>query len=537
MVVHSAWLLRRGKLKKKWQNDLRSIQTSTKEARKLLDVEMQEKFEGDAIGYFEVLKIISTLEAEAKEQGKNVKTFFGGYSSDLLRTWDEIRQNYLKDNIYIAESGRALAQRLKYDIPRMKKLVVESAKQLADLQRKVTDKEKLSKDWRVKFRAKCDDLGIRGVDVASELLGTLRELPAALETVAGLARKDDVGDAMNFYKDYVRFLHGFTSESKEKKSSLASEDSKFIPSLAALEAVRQAPAYDEKEVENGWALVDAKDGNYTDEAIPTGSEEGGAAGGIDWGLETEQPAEAKDEGNAEQNAATGGDEAINWDFDIEVEEDGGGGESAAQVASGEAEAEAVEIDWEISLDAGAAEEKGGAANTSRPKHILDDEKVRNELMDNLLEVKYFLEQRLKDLENGDPIASGQYKLRAPDLNLARRGSALACTRYLKAVDAAVVAMRDATLQRLLLIQGGERYVTRLADNILQLERNAERASNSISSLREREKAIRTSVSQTRTSLDRATEGCKEMQKRLEDILSGMFPDAAGLRIVGDINKL
>eukprot|EP00471_Norrisiella_sphaerica_P011478 CAMPEP_0184499374 /NCGR_PEP_ID=MMETSP0113_2-20130426/41327_1 /TAXON_ID=91329 /ORGANISM="Norrisiella sphaerica, Strain BC52" /LENGTH=523 /DNA_ID=CAMNT_0026887263 /DNA_START=236 /DNA_END=1803 /DNA_ORIENTATION=+ len=510
----NSWLCNRGKLKKKWQSDLRALQARVKEAMKALDVNIQEQIEGDGLGYSEVLNVLKALESQQEASGEAVKTMFGGYNSDLLKSWDEIRKAFLQDNLYLADSGRTLAQKVKYDIPRMRKLIQESGRQISDLSRKVSDKRQQSKDWRDKFKAKCEELGVQGVDVPSELRSTLSGLPAALEVVSKCCHETAVGEAMALYRDYTNFLNSYMREQRDGKESSEGKSFKgYTPTLAELTTVREAPAYDFKaaakasenlsrEVENGWSIVESKE------------------------------AAAKPEASDVKGVKASSGEEIDWDFD--VEEQGG-------VSEEKGNAEDADNDWDITVDETAdtshqASGKNGAKDNAgcdfkqsrRQKHILENEMLRNGLANNLLELSCFLKHRLTELEDGDPIGAGQYSRRdQANLELARRSSLVPVTRCLKAVDACLEALKDSGLERMLLIQNSERYVTRLADSILQLDRNANKALEAITKLEARQQTVRNSVDKITESLSRAEKTSKELQEMLETTLMKMFPEAAG----------
>eukprot|EP00466_Bigelowiella_natans_P007803 jgi/Bigna1/86963/estExt_fgenesh1_pg.C_150186 len=546
----NAWLCNRGLLKKKWQSDLREIQSKIKESRKLLPAELQEKIERDAIGYPEVIKIIDSLEQKEKASGKNVKTMFGGYSSDLLREWDGIRQAYIKNNLYLGEFGRILSQRLKYDIPRMRKLVQDSGRQISELERKMSDREQLSREWRAKFVARCKELKISGVNVRQELKMTVRELPAALEKVCEETRSEKMKAGIALYCDFVKFLRGFSADEKKK----AEVDEKHIPTLHGLKEVREALPYDleaaekqlasasdEKEVENGWALVNANDAGP-----PVGGEGGSSStgGNVGWnmlnGNNEAKTGREKGGGDAKNQEAENREDGINWDFEV-AEVGTGEKQSTDDDAAGK-----ISSEWGITVeetDVTSAPSKGISRTGNSilipklPKHILEKEELRNQLINDLLELKCFYRQRLSELEDGDSVCAGQYSKRDRDLALAKRCTDISVKGYLKIIESSLSALNKDDLQRMLLIKSGERYVTRLADSITQLDRNAKKMHDSIGQIRSRQQSIRRSVTQTNASLGREIKRCKKIQVDLEDRLKEMFPEVLGFKIVGEIDKL
>jgi len=575
----NAWLCNRGKIKKSWQAELRQIRKSIRQHRHTLHPDLLARFEGREIEYFDVLEIINELETQQKKSGKAIKSFFGGYTSDQIIHWDNIRQSYVADNMWIAECGRGLGQRCKYEIPRLKKQLVEYGKQISDLSRKIHDRKLDAKEWRSKFHAKCAEVGILGENVRSEVKGLTTQLPEELEKFAKLVRSDAIREASDLYQDYVTFLNSFEDNSKDDckhatdstndenvgKDTKHSKDLKtgkgikatksIVCSLPGLLAVRAAEAYDPKSnlehVENGWALVNASPVavNATVSRPESSEEDPRVGASIDWGIEVEE----EGGGSHRRGQGEAGDQSevhkIAWDFEIE---DGDGGESKGERGSveGEGGAAAATIEWEISVlgeetsdpkvqgpDAKERKESGpDSLPQSKPPHLLERNRLRAQVMDDLLELKSFLRQRAKELDDGDPIAATKYS-RLPSLSLAKRCNAVAIKKQLDDVQQALDAMCAPTIQRMLQIRASDRYLDRLTQSILSINRNASTTLKSVNNLLHRQVNIRNQVSQTTKTLDRAVKSCKQIQNQLETSLSAMFPEAKGLQIIGEVNKL
>lgn len=57
------------------------------------------------------LHVLELLSDEAK-----AKTFFGGYSSAIVRDWHQLEQLYRKGNLHIVDAGRYMVQGVQYDM-------------------------------------------------------------------------------------------------------------------------------------------------------------------------------------------------------------------------------------------------------------------------------------------------------------------------------------------------------------------------------------------------------------------------------------
>ena len=121
--------------------------------------------------------------------------------------------SYEKGNVWLGEAGKLLIQYTKYDIPALKKHIKQKEKVLDDLEKKISDYNRLIGETQVKNRDSMVDLGIPEDTPLNDkiLRDSIRsmahdELPPRLRSLLDALKSDDLYDAMAHYGSFSLYV-------------------------------------------------------------------------------------------------------------------------------------------------------------------------------------------------------------------------------------------------------------------------------------------------------------------------------------------
>ncbi|KAH7491964.1 hypothetical protein PRIC1_002566 [Phytophthora ramorum] len=492
----------------------------------------------EEINYFDCKFIFQCLEQSDEGASKN---FFGQYTSPVLKRWNALIRQYEKNNVFAAETARIIAQNTAFEIPFLKKSIQQNEKQVADNNRKMADLTRSIAEYKRKLETSCIEMGISGGNFREELRRLPLELPSIFDGVAKAICCDEIVSAIKYHEALQTYLHdceipvlapaetpSSTSSSKKDK-----KNKKKGKKLAALE--------DQPEITTGepFELVIAppKFFNAIDELR-------NASDDI-----TEQVATLDFEAEAAE---------ISWDISLddsgtaEVGEIDWGIETVASTEPTAANDAPVEIDWDITpsevvepvnevtatdVSAGVAEESADASTTidqATRVGLLDDNAFRTRVLNDLLELRAFLRQRLVELSSNDSVAfANQFQGSSP---LLEQQSGAKIEAFQASVDQAVSLLTSKRLQQLALIKTSERYLDRHVASLDMLTKHMDKCSREIHTLEDKNVDLIDATKNVQPQINALVATTKKLKNELEAALPVLFKGYK-VNIVGEVNSL
>lgn len=436
------WLISRHICSRDWHAKVVEIRPKIAEA--LHDMPEHESMKnllaGRHINYFVCLKIVEIL----KETEADSKNFYGGYGSKRMKDWQKIVADYEQGNVYLAEAAAILIQNVSYEAPGLKKQVLKCDQVLGECDKKDRDNEKRVLDLQQEYRKECAQLGIVGDQLKKEIISLAKNLPDEYKDIAEDAKT--LKEACDLYKEFVI---GSLEEGL---------DVKVIENLSYLVTNGNTTTYQWKygevpiSIEEPDICFDEEEKDENPGEIDFGEEGGidfGDEGGIDFG---------EDSGEIDFGDGEGGDEEIDW---------------------GNHDAGDEEIDFSlvddvdtsaIVLEEGGME--GGVAKDEEALSVLDNRRTRALILDDLLEMECFLQQRLVETTSD----SSKYSL---DSSRQQHNPATLSSMVVQAkkISGNLTSLK---MQQLQMIRGSPAYADQLADSLKQKLRLVEKVKSSSS---------------------------------------------------------
>ncbi|EFA00941.1 CDK5 regulatory subunit-associated protein 3 [Tribolium castaneum] len=484
------WLVSRRHVTKDWQNSILQVREKINNA--IQDMPAHEGIikllSGQHINYFHCLKIIEIL----KETEADSKNLFGRYGSQRMKDWQQIVSMYQKDNIYLAEAAQILIRNVSYEIPSLKKQVAKLEQSQTDAEKKIKDYSKNEALALKEFNTSCEQLGITGKNIKSELIQLLGELPKIYENAAGKIKL--VKPAIELYLAFNQYLSG-------KDTGV-----EVLPLLRFVAEKGNPTTYEytygEKPLKIELEEDTLEKNSESEEQIDFGDNE------IDFG---ENP-----------------------DFELEESKIDWGTPSTDE------EFEIVEhTDVDLSLEeSGIVVEKsgmdGGVARGSEALTVLDNPKMRDQVINELLELDSFLKMRLFELSNDSDILAMSQMQNAP--TMLQMQTVESITSMSDCVNVALAELMNKRTLHLHNIKHSPKYVDILTANLKQKLTLTERMRQSIGVLKEQIEKYQSEIKNFEPAIRLLIEKTKQLQKEVQQDISKRYKGRV-VNIVGGVNML
>jgi len=504
------WLIDRRHSNSKWQDNASAIREKINTAIQDMppNDEITELLSGTYINYFHCERIVELL----KECGEGSTNFFGQYSSQRMKDWQLICQQYKEDNVYLAEAAHMLMANVNFEVPALKRQIGKCQQLQQECSRKEQDCINSSSKYREKYHQHCKEISLTGVDVKKELLELVATLPQTFDVIAEDVTK--LSDVVEFYRSFSSFV---------AQRDIPDED--ICPLIDFVIKNGNATVYQWKTgkvptgIEKTVQKVDLEamvennvttDGGDDNEEIDWGGDDN-EEGAIDWG--GDEDADGIDWG------ADGGDGEIDW------------GDSGVSLNDGGEELVITVQDSGIENPEG---DVGGVAAGDEAETVLMLTRTRNMFIDELLELRYFLEQRLTEMnDDADIITVNQ-------LQLAPRVVQLQTYETVKWMLDTVMDIQgqfsSKKMKNLFLIRSSPRYVDRIADSLLQKLHTSEKLIKQAATLST--KATKAAELQVATTpkLQVIVAKTKTLQGQIEKEISSRYKGRK-VNIMGEINTI
>ncbi|XP_019849688.1 PREDICTED: CDK5 regulatory subunit-associated protein 3-like [Amphimedon queenslandica] len=379
-----------------------------------------------------------------------------------------------------------MSRLVNYEVASLKRQIARYQQQQKESTRKANDSQTNARSLKIKFEEQCQEFGIEGKDVHSELTQVLStQLPVLFTQVESLVVH--VQSALEYYQTF--------------RESTVSSESQVLSLLSFFIKNGNVTVYEWK---NGIPPPLSTDPNVKTEPESSPSDNNGELE-IDWG----------DLGGI-----------------------GEGGEPSGDIDFGDGD-----IDYDISLEqvdlTGITIEDGGNSlgTVSQYPTVLEDFNTRNMLLDDLMELFEFTKQRINEtVGRGEGGGGGGFVLQV-DLPSSVQGYSSKDIEEMSCnVSSVIDSLTNKKSQQLLLMLGSQSYLDRLSSQLIRQQELSRRASSLVSEYTYKIKEASELQTECEGSLSLLVADVKKIKIMVSKEISKKYNDRI-VNITGDINQL
>ncbi|XP_046913345.2 CDK5 regulatory subunit-associated protein 3 [Dermatophagoides farinae] len=495
------WLISRRHCKKDYQKSVDTIRNKIRLAIQDMPQidEVRELLQRNVFDYYVCQRIIEIL----KNTDKSSKNIFGQYTSKRFQDWQEICKIYEKDNVYLAEDAQTLIRNVNYEVPSLKKCQSKYEQQISDIERSIETSQKQSKNFLNEYNANCKKLAINGDNIRDELYSQLEILP---EKMSILAEKiPSLISVCNYYKAFVHFV----SQQSEIEC---------LPNLHYLLAKGNTTWYEYRTGHIPDSIEEVKLGKSS--LIADNREENV----IDFGNDNNEIdfGDQIDFGDDDQASSTDTPSTGNGDFvkldkeDLNVEID-----------------EPIKvIDDEYSKHS-EEQQLVKIAHGEDALSVLLHTEFRNKFINELIEIEYFLRERIDEMESDHALASYLFQS-APSV------VQLTGIDGLHEMMTIVIQLREEfespALKALYYMKNSPKYIENLYKKLNHLKILSEKATKKATDLEMKRSELLQELSGIGPQIQEQIQHTKHIQRRIEDAISKKYNNRM-VNIMGGVQVL
>ncbi|KAL8137664.1 hypothetical protein V2J09_003665 [Rumex salicifolius] len=538
------WLVDRKRIPADWRKRYASVRVKISSALASLPKDLDPYFQTldlDGISYIETKKIYETLLRTTSES----RNIFGRLSG-TAGVWEAIVQALEKDHIFLGEAAQILAQNVNYEIPYQKKQVQKIQQQLAELDRKEADIKRHVALSAVKYIEACQEYGLQGNSVRQELLeSATKSLPSTFSKVLEVICGNSVGEAITYYSNFVNDVHS----DKDKTTGLVLSSLRQIIDSPPSLAVCAGPEF--------LNFLDSVSNNNQQYDMGSNMDMGEAI--IDWDISLESSQIDWDIGNVEELNPDNGlgpyelvnlgdtmDDSSTVDKSnaldtppIEVELDSGASEMSWHVDVVNPQVDVMEDSNTPNVT--VEPQSPDPISLSQTQEVTEERsplletEYRNRILDDLFEIKAFLNQRLTELSDQDTL-SLQNQVQSVAPLVLQQYSSDAIRKMLSDVSVVISLLTNKKARDMIMILNSKRFLDRLVSTVEEKKHHEVKLKDGLKDLSTKRMELQNAMASSWPKQEAALVKTRVLKNLCESTLSSMF-NGRPVHIIGEINTL